>query len=470
MKIFWKQFIGVSSLMILLFAVFGSVLLHTSFKMSLEQERDRSLEEARVFQYAFLASMEGLPEEYNASDMAVAEIVKLMEREIGSGQNSVVVYNQDQDVIYGNMEYESTLSDVDDNGYSGIWQFTEQNGTHYLEMRYQINCSAGKYYLAMSRNVQFVYEERDALYQKYVIAILVVILLSVGVSFLFSMSVARPLHRLSGATRDFSDGNYRTRVEVSGNDELSALMEDFNGMAEQIEQDIYALSDTARRQKEFTGAFAHELKTPLTAIIGYAQMMRSVELTKEELRESADYIYRQGRRLERLAYRMLELARMDRQMVEFRKLAVSDLTDKIKALAAPLQKSRQVALYCDMEEGYIYGEEDLIISLISNLIDNGAKSCEAGGIIRLSGRRDEGYTWKIEDNGCGMAAEELGRITEAFYMVDKSRARESGGAGLGLALCNRIIELHHAEWEFVSSEGAGTTVTIHFAERGEQDE
>ena len=457
--------------MLLLFAIFGSVLLHTSFKMSLEQERDRSLEEARIFQYAFLASLKGLPEDYNVSDMTVAEIVKLMERETVSGQNSVVVYNQDKNVIYGNMEYESTLPAVDDNGYSGMWQLTEQKGIHYLEMLYQVKSSADTYYLAMSRNVQSVYDDRDVLYQKYVITMLVVMLLSVGISFLFSMSVARPLHRLSGATRDFSNGNYTTRVTVTGNDELSALMEDFNGMAEQIEQDIYVLSDTARRQKEFTGAFAHELKTPLTAIIGYAQMLRSMELSKEELRESADYIYRQGRRLERLAYRMLELSRIDNQAVEFRKLAVSALTDKIKALVSPLLKSRDVELNCDMEEGYIYGEEDLIISLISNLIDNGAKACRKDGVVCLSGKCEEtGYVLKIADNGCGMAQEELGKITEAFYMVDKSRAREDGGAGLGLTLCNRIVELHHAVWEFASSVGAGTTVTLRFIKRGEQDE
>jgi signal transduction histidine kinase len=104
-------------------------------------------------------------------------------------------------------------------------------------------------------------------------------------------------------------------VAVKGDDELTRLSNDFNGMADRLQENMEELRQAARRQEEFTGAFAHELKTPLTAMIGYGQMLRTMELPEEERRMAADYIYREGKRLEQLSYKMLELIQLGEETV-----------------------------------------------------------------------------------------------------------------------------------------------------------
>ena len=117
----------------------------------------------------------------------------------------------------------------------------------------------------------------------------------------------------------------------------------------------------------------------------------------------------------------------------------------------------------DIEKCVIKGDMDLLQSLFLNLIDNARKACSGNGRIILEGKDyGEEYKFYVKDNGCGIPESETEKITEAFYMVDKSRARKEGGAGIGLALCVKIAGLHNAGFEIKSKEGTGTQVILSF--------
>ncbi len=127
------------------------------------------------------------------------------------------------------------------------------------------------------------------------------------------------------------------------------------------------------------------------------------------------------------------------------------------------RKEKEIALWTGIEEGRIWGERDLLISVFTNLLDNAGKATKQGGRIVVRGRKYIGsYLFCIMDNGCGIEQEEIARITEAFYMVDKSRARKEGGAGLGMTLCSRILGIHDTRWRIFSIPGKGTAVAIKF--------
>ena len=190
-----------------------------------------------------------------------------------------------------------------------------------------------------------------------------------------TFTLTKPLHRLQGTTRRFAKGEYDVRAEISSRDEIGDLSKTFNYMAKTIESKMEELKDAVRRQEEFTANFAHELKTPMTSIIGYADTLYQKTLSPEEVHQLAGIIMNEGMRLEALSFKLLELV-------------------------------------------------------------------------------------TLRDYGRGIPKEDLQKITEAFYMVDKSRARASGGSGLGLALCRRIAELHHAEMRIESRQGEGTKVSI----------
>ena len=241
------------------------------------------------------------------------------------------------------------------------------------------------------------------------------------------------------------------------------LSRDFNRMADQLEQSIGRLEEEARRQEEFTSAFSHELKTPLTSIIGYADILRARTLTEEERSRCANYIVHQGRRLERLSLKMLEMSYIDKQETELLRIEVTHLVRQIRAMTEAVLEQKNITLTDHVEPGAVRGDLDLLLSLFANLIDNARKACGEGGEICLSGENAErGYRFVLRDNGCGMPAEEIQKITEPFYMIDKSRARKEGGAGIGMALCQKIIFIHRAEWKIESVEGGGTSVDILF--------
>lgn len=471
MKIFWKQFIPMMCFIILSFMIFGNIIVHNSFQTTMNRETERSIEEMNMFQYALTASLEGLPKDYQATDLAVAEIVKSIQQSQGNSQSEVVIYDKKNKLIYQDSRYLSTLPGSTREENTGIWQIHKEKEHYYLESLCEVPSSAGNYILEIHRNIDNVYQDRDQLYDIYLLALSLVSGVSVIVLLLFSMYFTRPIRKLSQTVRSFAKGDYQSRVRVKGNDEVSVLGQDFNQMAGQLEKSIEQLEEEVRRQEEFTGAFSHELKTPLTAIIGYADMLRSRKLSEEERILSADYIFRQGQRLERLSKKMMELSFIDKQDISFQPIEVSKLVYQVDKMTKQLLKEKNIRFTIQIEKGTLAGDLDLLLSLFSNLVDNARKACPREGDITLTGsKKEKGYFFCLTDNGNGMPEDEIHKITEPFYMIDKSRARQEGGAGMGMALCQKIIRLHHAQWTITSSPGQGTSIEIRFPEQSVTDE
>lgn len=192
-------------------------------------------------------------------------------------------------------------------------------------------------------------------------------------------------------------------------------------------------------------------------------MLRSTPMTEEETMEAANYIFQQGKRLESLSFKLLELIVTDKQQYQFRMISVERLVNEAVRLTREKREERKIALHLGLEEGEIFGERDLLLSVLVNLLDNSRKAVRTGGRIQILGRNyGKTYELCISDNGCGMDEGESQRITEAFYMIDKSRARREGGAGLGMTLCSRILALHHVRWKIFSKPGKGTVIVIRF--------
>ncbi len=278
--------------------------------------------------------------------------------------------------------------------------------------------------------------------------------------------LTRPIRILSAATRDFSRGNYARRAAVASRDEIGALACDFNRMADSLEEHMRHLEEEARRREDFVTSFAHELKTPLTCIIGYADMLRSRPLDEEGRFRCADYIFTEGRRLERLSLKLLELMVLHRQEFELAALDTRVIRERLTEAAGALAKKYGAALSCDLAPARVLAEPDLLQTLLLNLADNAAKAYLPGENpperpVRVIGRRcPAGYRVDVADEGRGIPREALSRVTEAFYTADKSRSREYSGVGLGLALCAAIAAVHGARLELESKPGRGTTAWL----------
>ena len=220
------------------------------------------------------------------------------------------------------------------------------------------------------------------------------------------------------------------------------------------------LEAAARRQEDFTGSFVHELKTPLTSIIGYADMLRSRSLDEDRRFKAASYIFSEGKRLENLSLALMSLLLVGHSAADARPVNMRRLCQEAGRICQPAMHAKGLTLSVRAEEGLLRGDAALLQTLLQNLLDNARKAADSGQVV-LSGKSTEGgYRVTVADQGRGIPEGELNKITEPFYMVDKSRSRAEGGAGLGLALCKKIAALHGGELRFESREGRGTTVTV----------
>jgi len=229
----------------------------------------------------------------------------------------------------------------------------------------------------------------------------------------------------------------------------------------ELEAAISNLEDVANRREEFIASFAHELKTPLTAIIGYADMIRSKEMSPKSRFTAAGYIFSEGKRLEALSLKLMDIIVAGKQGFDKKQFEVGYFIRSIAAVTVPSLSNDGITLDMRWEPGEIKVEPDLFKTLMINLVDNARKASKKNDIIELFGKAEpDGYSLYVRDHGRGMKKEELSKITEPFYMIDKSRSRAQNGAGLGLALCQRIAELHDTALQYESEPGKGTTVRI----------
>ena len=305
--------------------------------------------------------------------------------------------------------------------------------------------------------------QQEILQQYFLRCYLAAVLVGMGLLGLLSALLTGPLKRMSRAAGRMAQGDYEERLAVRGRDEIGELAESFNRMAEAVEEKVEALSRAAREREDFVANFAHEMKTPMTSIIGYADMLYQRELSRKEVRDASWYIWNEGMRLEALSLKLMDLTVLGRQDFPLQEMAAEELLANAAGGLEPFFAEKGVSFALWADPAYIRVEYDLFKTLLINLLDNSVKAgCTR---LALSGTRERegGYRICVRDNGCGMEEEELSRITEAFYMVDKARSRKQHGAGLGLALADRIARIHGSRLEFRSRKGQGTEVSLLFS-------
>ncbi|MCM1135520.1 MAG: HAMP domain-containing histidine kinase [Clostridium sp.] len=281
--------------------------------------------------------------------------------------------------------------------------------------------------------------------------------------FLLTSRMLRPLKELQSAAQDISEGELKRRANVRTKDEIGAMAKAFNGMADRIENQVTELSMVSERRRQMLGSLTHELKTPMTSIIGYSDTLLHVKLKKEQQERALWHIRDECGRLERLSSKLMSLMGLyDNDSIYMEETPIKELFERVERLEEHHLKQRNIALISSCRMGSRRVDKDLFESLLVNLIDNAAKASGEGSSIWL--KAEEGRI-TVEDKGCGIPENEIARVTEAFYMVDKARSRKAGGCGLGLALCSEIARLHGAELSIESAVGRGTKASITFAER-----
>ncbi len=342
------------------------------------------------------------------------------------------------------------------------------DGADWLLLTVPLNIPGVDAVLLSAYDVTSVFASRDAQLAAWFVAAVLVLAAGTAAAGAVSRSLTRPLTWLQSASSRIAAGDYTQRTQVETDDEIGALSHSFDEMAGAVESRVAALDQNVRQQKDFIAAFTHEIKTPMTSMLGYADLMRARPQSAETQREAAGYIFRETHRLEELSRKLLALMGLE-NLSDGEKSAIEKTPVSDRALFARLERGLASAQQPEVPVSWqpgdctVLADAALLDDLLRNLILNARRACagKADGRVTVSCRA-EGDTavFAVQDNGCGIPKEDLPRVTEPFYMVDKSRARAGGGSGIGLTLCRRIAELHGSRLEFESTVGQGTTVSL----------
>lgn len=225
------------------------------------------------------------------------------------------------------------------------------------------------------------------------------------------------------------------------------------------------LQETAEKQELLLGALAHEMKTPLTSVIGYSDSLLHVRLSEGQRYRALENINREGRRMETLSGKMLQMLGLyQNQSIEMKERRIEEVIDCVIGLKRDKAVQCGISIRTEGDGFSLQMDAELMESLLINLVDNALRASGPGSTVVVRAEYlDHRKVLQVEDQGIGIPQSELPRVTEAFYMVDKSRSRRAGGSGLGLALCVEIARLHHGKLSIESREGQGTTVSVTFS-------
>ncbi len=453
MKLRVKLLLGTVGLLALVLGICASVLISASFDAMMDSQRASALRtwnSVRTTIEVVGASGAGT----GSADLQRA--LRAMENGGRALWDGVELMEGDRRVYGAGVDPEAAESQA---GSCLITAF-RRGETHYLQLSGTVSAGGRELELKLVSDITAVYEARAAQLSVFRRLLLAALVIGAAGSWLMATLLTRPLAKLGRASRKLAAGDLTSRADVKSGDELETLAHEFNAMADELETSMGKMRDFVDRQTAFMGSFAHELKTPMTSIIGYSDLLRRSTLTEEEAREAANYIFSESRRLEALSLKLQDLILLKKEDFELTPAEPKALLSGVVRVMRPVLTRAGVTLRYRAGEGRCLLEPDLVKSLLINLVDNARKAMDNGGaIFILAELTEEGCRFSVTDNGRGIPEADLARITEAFYRVDKSRSRAQGGVGLGLALCDEIARLHHGSLTIRSVLGRGTVIT-----------
>lgn len=280
-----------------------------------------------------------------------------------------------------------------------------------------------------------------------------------------------PVVKLDSVVKSVRECNYDADIKVKSNDEIGRLAASFKDMCDKIKTQIIELElkvENEKRlkniQRDFINGVTHEFKTPLTSIIGYADLLSQYRDDPKLFEEALRVIRGEGERLHQMVEKVLYLSRMERFDFEISKgnVDIGKLAEKsieginIKAKNAGITINFHIAY-----TGMISGDFEMLYRMLVNLLDNSVKYNVKGGTIDFNIEKiDKDVLFTISDTGVGIANDDLGRVFQPFYRADKNRSSKIGGHGLGLSIVQDIVKKHNGSIHMESAPGIGTKVII----------
>ena len=466
---FWQK-IFLISLAVLTVAVntIAYLLIGNNHQLNKEKEIKSSVDEYSIVVSSFQTNV--LYERYRSSEAELDDTqITQIAREFSylfTLDNLYIQLNKGEERVFSNF-----TRDLPDNLYENVNQLSEgdarvlirrdDDSRVYLYITSPVTIQSSNYFFTTIKDITNIYDVKNDQLRFFSVLGPIVSVVVAFIMLILSKLLTSRINRLRKSTGEYN------AIEIKSKDEIGELTADFNTMTEAVKQKVEKLEDIASERKVFIDNMTHEMKTPLTSIIGFSDLLRSARLDDETVHDYAESIYKEGKYLKSISSKLMDLILL-RQKPEMTEIDVPRLVEEIDESVRPIASSRQVAFSAASVEAKLVCDRELIKSLLYNLIDNAVKASQPGTCVTLNAyfTQDGVMEFSVADQGSGIPKEELDKIFEPFYRVDKARSRKYGGAGLGLALCMEIAHAHAATLEIESEVGRGTVIRLRFDGKG----
>lgn len=452
MKLSVKIFLGICVPSIIVILIISMILINKNNDTILESETQKAIQDMK--------GIESNIEDSSNLNIKFIELIDVISKYYKE-KNIYLMYYENNNLEYQsneNIELKNTeILNVNDDQYSSIVNQIEND--YYIFVSTKLN---GDNILVYVKNINSVYEIRDNLIRICVYTLIISILIIAIIAYVISKTLTKPLVRMEKEMVKLSKGDYNIHLK-EGKSELGVLAKNFNSMSKEIANRNNELLDLIDSKQQFIDNLSHEMNTPLTSILGYSELMEKANLKEEQKNKYLRYIQEETRRIMDMYKKLLMLSYKKNADFEKTSVNMSYVFNEIYIALKSKLEDNHMELIINNQLKTIMGDETLISMAISNLVRNAinVSKPESKIIINAFKMNNKKYI-QVIDQGSGISKENIQKITEPFYRVDKVRSRKNGGAGLGLSICKNIMDMHGGELKIESEVGKGSIFILEF--------
>ena len=467
-SLYTKLVLIIMALIVAFMAVAGAFLLHGVRNFYLEQFYE---EMQSVFSSEELAQDLRSAADSDRASAAVADILNAYTGPLGidSGTRNYYILDGYTGIyITGSNTPAREITNTPNilTAMAGEPGYASDASADYMDVAIPLNGRGGNYILYIVDNKSTIQNLNGDLTRIILQAMGIGLLIAALMSLLLAKTLVTPIQELTLAAKRVANGDFDHKPENHAKDEIGVLTQTFNDMAGTLEETLDNLKKSEQMRKEFVANVSHELRTPITSVKSYSEtLLEDPDMPPAMQQKFLNVIVNESDRMTNLVQDLLTLSRFDAGSIEFsftRFRFEKSLQDVYSAMVMEAQKHGHtftLDIQTDLPE--IVGDRGRIEQVLINMVSNAIKYTKDGGVITMTAGQTGNHVWcTVRDNGVGIPAQDVDRVFERFYRVDKARSRESGGTGLGLSIANEIVMRHGGKLSLESDLGKGTAITM----------
>ena len=451
MKLSLKIFLGIFVPSMISIFIISNLLINKYIDSVIELEIEKSYQE-----YKNTSSL-------IKSDKYDDEELKILFEDIkGYFKNKKIEFSfyRENELIFSTNNKElpnNKLLDVTDNKYYSIINEEKQKHVLYVSV---LNDSYGV--MVFNKNIDNIYESKNKLINICLITCICLVLIILIVAYIISKTLTSPLKKIEKEVKKVSNGDYDINIK-EGKDEIGSLAHLINKMSSDIKNRNNELVELIDSKQLFIDNLSHEMNTPLTSIYGYIELFEKANLDDVQKYKALSYMKRETKRIIDMQKKLLMLSYKENTSIDKTNIDLNNIYDNLNIELKDKLDSKNINIKFSNNINKMVGDELLVSLAISNLIRNAINNSEFNTNIEVkSYEKDNSIYIDVIDEGCGISKEDIDKIIEPFYRVDKARSRKDGGAGLGLSIVKKIMNMHNGELIITSEIGKGSTFSLKF--------